>query len=122
MIGRDRPLQVEPIWAPTALATLADAVTAGQDWRADGNCAGADWRLFEPPDEHRERYPYPPRAVEAARYCHDCPVIDRCRRDADTGHETGVWAGQWRSGMGRKYRAVPIVPLPDLNRRRRRVA
>ena len=121
MIGQERPLRVEPLWEPTVLIELASVLAMVEhDWRSQGQCADADWRLFDPVDEGEQKKPFPPRAVEAARYCVGCPVRERCRRTAEDGHELGVWAGQWRSGTGNKYRVRDIpLALPSPRRRRR---
>lgn len=83
------------------------------DWRPLSACKGAPWELFWPlPDGERARG-VPPRAVEAAAYCQACPVIDQCRRWADTHRVLGVWAGEWRIGKYTAYKAVPIVAGPE---------
>ncbi|GAA1333296.1 WhiB family transcriptional regulator [Pseudonocardia xinjiangensis] len=102
MLGRppDRP-GIHP-------ALLAELLGDENDWRSQGACVGADYRLFEPSADGERMRGYPPRAVDAGRVCLSCPVIERCRAWAEDRKEQGVWAAAWRTGIAGDNRPWPI--------------
>lgn len=70
-------------------------------WMADAACAGVDTETFYPDFKD-------PDAIRAAkRYCHACPVIERCLQYAlaEPVDRAGIWGGmtpQEREQMARR--------------------
>lgn len=103
------------LWEST-LPLLADLLSDPDDWRSRGACVGADPELFSPPGEDERIRGYPPRAVQAAGFCHGCPVREECRDWADRRREVGVWGGSWRNGIGAHYRSRRVPTEHDRKR------
>lgn len=102
----------------TDVLDLTAAFGLDETWRLQAACRSADPRLFAPVEEGERFKHYPPRAVEAASYCHQCPVFDTCKAYADARHEQGVWAGAFRTGAYESNRKV--FPIPSTLPLRRR--
>lgn len=99
----------------TPLDVLTYLAGVDQFWRDHIACRNADPTLFDPPEDN-ERYPlYPPRAVEAAKFCGECPVRAECLAEAIAMEDHGVRGGSWINRYGQ---AIPIVPLPRRRGRR----
>lgn len=109
-------------WETTrTLLVLADLV-GPSDWRPKAACRGADPRLFSPNEDGVRGRSYPIRAIEAARHCRACPVLESCRRHADECQEVGVWAASWRNKVNFTVRGskpaaedpnYSIIPIPE---------
>ncbi|MDU2950850.1 MAG: WhiB family transcriptional regulator [Bifidobacterium longum] len=71
------------------------------DWRKSAACAGYDPALWFPGNNQLMRR-------EAIHICHTCPVIEQCRRYAETNNQIcgyplqGIWGG--KEFTPRKYR------------------
>lgn len=71
------------------------------DWRNSAACAGYDPALWFPGNSQLMRR-------EAIHICHTCPVIEQCRRYAETNNRIcgyplqGIWGG--KEFNPRKYR------------------
>lgn len=80
-------------------------------WADDGAaCAGAPGELFE----HRLlRNPSIAAEVRqvAELFCGNCPIMQRCRAEADAHEFLGVWGGQWRyyDNHGHRYAARDLI-------------
>jgi hypothetical protein len=102
-----RPL-AQLLWPTTAPPSLADVLGDPNDWRTRGACRSANYQLFDPAADGERIQGIPARALEAARYCHGCPVLQQCRQHAEDRQEQGVWAAEWRYAGGRKTRPIPL--------------
>lgn len=72
---------------------------------ADGTqaCLGAPIELFEHRTLHNVAIPAEVRQV-AELFCANCPILQRCRKEADERQFLGIWGGQWRSYSMRVHR------------------
>lgn len=100
------------------LRAVVAEVAAGAGIRADdlawgerAACRGArDPEQFAMPDQHRGG-PTAGAVLAARRFCAACPVLAECAAFAARTHAvdrpvTGLWGGEWRTGVGS---VVPIT-------------
>jgi len=64
-------------------------------WADDAACVGMPIELFEYRKLDTEAIPVEIRQA-AALFCAHCPILARCRTEADAHEYVGLWGGQWR--------------------------
>lgn len=67
-------------------------------WDLDAGCFGAPGELFEPRQLPNKEVPRDIRRT-AQDYCARCPILMRCRAEADAHQYLGLWGGQWRQHL-----------------------
>ena len=64
-------------------------------WADGAACEGAPGELFDHRTLATDDIPLEIRQA-AALFCAHCPILDRCRAEADEHEYEGLWGGQWR--------------------------
>lgn len=83
---------------------------SGEDWRGRAACRGRSELYF---NETKRGWGVIKSINEAARLCHECPVVAECDALARKLHEqepgmlAGLWAGVWYA-----YRREPMSVFP----------
>ena len=91
----------------------------GDRWREQARCNGAPPEWFEEV-QFRGPVKYVPIEIEdvARKFCRHCPVLARCRAEADANPTlTGVLGGVYRTWSRKTYRTYDILgPDPSVKR------
>jgi WhiB family redox-sensing transcriptional regulator len=80
------------------------------EWTAQAACRGLTHLFAGPPGERPG--PRGRRETRALAVCASCPVVEPCRRHADTHVVEGVWGGETPTQRAQRRRSERNGPKP----------